>query len=149
MKDRAFKEASAETRYGFRNLVAWQKAQELVMSVIMISKQLPRDRATDVIVQQLLRSSMAISANIAEGHGRFSAGAYRNHLSIARGSTAETITWLDMLERGGYVTPAELQPVFTLCDEIMRLLSKHMIDLDKRTGTDRTLRDESVEYVIE
>lgn len=134
--------------YGFRNLVVWQRAQELVAAVLATVKTLPRDRATDVIAQQLIRSATAIAANIAEGHGRFSAGAYRNHLSIARGSTAETMSWIDTLERGSYINAETAQSMLSLCDEIMRLLSKHMIDLDRKTGTDRRLGEERAEYIV-
>jgi four helix bundle protein len=40
-----------------------------------------------------------VPANIAEGYGRYSDGANRNHLSIAGGSLFETQSWLDLLAR--------------------------------------------------
>jgi four helix bundle protein len=90
--------------YSFKNLVSWQKAQGLLLEILQVAKSLPNDRIASILVQQIVRSSSAIGANIAEGHGRYSAGAYRNHLSIARGSTTETISWLDVLRRAGYIS---------------------------------------------
>src|SRR3990172_217866 len=85
--------------YSFRNLAVWQRAQELTDDVLDVIAALPNDRATSVLSQQILRSASSVAANIAEGHGRYAAGAYRNHLSIARGSTTETIGWIDLLAR--------------------------------------------------
>lgn len=67
--------------------------------------------------------------------------AYRNHLSIARGSTTETMSWLDVLLKRGYISMERSTELLGLCDEIMRLLSARMIELDRQTRTVRTPRD--------
>lgn len=129
--------------------MSWQKAQSLLVEVLNIVKSMPNDRVSSILAQQIIRSSSAIGANIAEGHGRYSAGAYRNHLSIARGSTTETISWLDALKRGGYISAdAELR-LNGDCEDIMNLISAEMIQLDKATRTDRSLRDDREEYVVD
>src|SRR3990172_695137 len=91
--------------YSFRNLALWQRAQELALGVIKMTEALPRNQAAKTLARQIAASSSSIAANIAEGHGRYSVAAYRNHLSIARGSAAEIDSWLDLLRRAGYVTP--------------------------------------------
>ena len=132
--------------YGFKNLISWQKAQELTVHVLEIVRTMPRDRASDVLARQVIRSSSSIAATIAEGHGRFSAGAYRNHLSIARGSAMETMSWLDLMRRTGHITTEREQALLKICDDILNLISAKMIELDKQTGTSRTLREERGEY---
>jgi len=82
----------------------WTKAQEFASEIAEMVGTLPRDRVTDVLGNQLLRSATSIGANIAEGYGRYSQAAYRNHLSIARGSAVETESWLDLLQRRRYIT---------------------------------------------
>ncbi len=135
--------------YSFKNLLSWQKAQDLLLEILGAVKELPNDRVASILAQQVVRSASAIGANIAEGHGRYSSGAYRNHLSIARGSTTETISWLDVLRRAGYMsTEVEVRLAGT-CEEIMSLLSAKMIQLDKLTRTDRSLRDERAEYTFD
>ena len=127
----------------------WQRAQELSLLVFRISRALPGDRATAIIAQQVLRSATSIAANIAEGHGRFSAGAYRNHLSIARGSTAETISWVDLLSRAELITSEQDEQLLGLCAELMRMLSSKMKELDPSAGRSLTVRDEIAEWIVE
>ncbi|MEX0750287.1 MAG: four helix bundle protein [Dehalococcoidia bacterium] len=124
----------------------WEKAQLLTVEIIRFTKALPADRTTNVLVQQIVRSATAIAANIAEGHGRFAAGAYRNHLSIARGSVAETMSWLDTFRRLDLIDPHLEERIITLGDEVMRMISAKMIDLDKETGKARAFREERASY---
>jgi four helix bundle protein len=134
--------------YTFRRLAVWERAQQLSTSVFRLSRGLPNDRATSVLVQQLLRSSTSIAANIAEGHGRYSAGAYRNHLSIARGSTNETISWIDLLKRAGLISQDQERELLRLCAEVMRMLTSKMKQLDQQSGTPRMVREEPPEYAV-
>ena len=73
-------------------------------ALVSLVRDLPNDKAADSIGRQLIRSGTSIGANIAEGYGRFSQGAYRNHLSIARGSAFETESWIDLLVQSNYVS---------------------------------------------
>ncbi|TAK55153.1 MAG: four helix bundle protein [Dehalococcoidia bacterium] len=127
----------------------WQRAQELTNEVLDAIGMLPNDRASSVLSQQVLRSASSIAANIAEGHGRYAAGAYRNHLSIARGSTAETISWIDLLSRRRLLAEARTSSMLHKCAELMKMLTAKMIDLDKQTGTARGFHDERTEYDVE
>ena len=127
--------------YSFRNLASWMKAQALLLAVLDDVAAMPNNRITNILIGQIVRSSSSIGANVAEGHGRYAAGAYRNHLSIARGSTTETMSWLDVLLKRGYISTERSTELLGLCDEIMRLLSARMIELDRQTRTVRTPRD--------
>jgi four helix bundle protein len=132
--------------YTFRKLAVWQRAQELTDEILDFIAALPNTRAAGVLTQQIVKSSSSIAGNVAEGHGRFAAGAYRNHLSIARGSTTETISWLDLLRRRGWISREQESSALLKCAEIMRMLTAKMKDLDQQTGTSRAFRDGEVEY---
>jgi four helix bundle protein len=134
-------------RHSFRNLASWRKAQDLTDEVLSIVDGMPNTRVTGVLIQQIVKSSSSVAANICEGHGRFSAGAYRNHLSIARGSANETSGWLDILRRRGYITQAKQDELIDVCEEILSMVSAQMIQLDKQTGKLGAFRDERAEYV--
>src|SRR6478672_11670878 len=97
--------------YSHRNLIVWQRAQELARQIIM--------------------AASSIGANIAEGHGRYTLGAHGNHLSIAKGSAAETDSWLDSLRREGYLTAEEEAPLHQECMEIMTMLTSKILDLER------------------
>ncbi len=89
--------------YSFRNLDLWNRAQEHAARVIKLTLKLTRTVAGQEIGRQLVRSAGSVGANIAEGHGRYTLAAYRNHLSIAKGSASEVDSWLDLLRRIDYI----------------------------------------------
>jgi four helix bundle protein len=115
----------------FRSQVLWRKAQDFAESVAELVVALKHDRATDAIGNQLMRSAGSIAANVAEGYGRFSQAAYRNHLSIARGSTFESESWLDLLVRRGYVSRERGDTLISNCHEIGRMLTTRMRSLNE------------------
>jgi four helix bundle protein len=126
----------------FRSLTVWQKSKALAVDVIGLVKELPRDIGTDSLANQVIRSATSIPANIAEGYGRFADGAYRNHLSIARGSLFETQTWLDILVDSGYLPASKVRPILAQCDEVGRLLTALMnARPQRRLGDERSLYD--------
>ena len=94
-----------EEAYICRNLILWQKAQDLALAIVKLAGKLPNDRVAPTLARQVVRSASSVSANIAEGHGRYSLGAHRNHLSIAKGAVCETDSWVDLL-----VGPATWKP---------------------------------------
>ncbi len=137
---------ASRAKHSFRSLLSWQKAQALSDAVLDVVDGMPNTRAANVLAQQIVKSSTSIAANIAEGHGRFAAGAYRNHLSIARGSGNETISWLDLLARRGYISTDRRDELIDLAEEILSMISAQMIQLDRQTGNAKTFREEPTEY---
>jgi four helix bundle protein len=133
-------------RSDFRRMVLCQKAQSLAEDVIEAIATMPRDRASDVVAHQLLRTATSIAANIAEGYGRYSRASYRNHLSIARGSAFEVEPWLDLLQRRGYVGPETAHSLFSGCMEVQKLLTLRMKSLEKATAY--AVREEESEYEL-
>ena len=94
-------------RFTGRDSIVWQKAQDLAFEIIQVADALPRRTSAQVLSNQIIRASTSIGANIAEGHGRYMSGADANHLLIARGSPAETDSWLDMLRRMQLITASK------------------------------------------
>jgi four helix bundle protein len=121
-------------QYSFRNLVLWQKAQELALKVIRTVSKMPPDPAGQIILRQIVRSASSIGANIAEGHGRYTPGAHRNHLSIAKASAAETDSWLDLLRRGEFISIETEAHMHVACEEIIRMLTAKIIQMEKIEG---------------
>jgi four helix bundle protein len=139
----------AEYAHGFRSLIVWQKAQELALEVAQLAAALPKDTVGLVLGRQVMASAASIGANIAEGYGRYAAGAYRNHLSIARGSACETDGWLDLLRKSGYIDGQTESKLHDLCMEVVKLLTTRMIGLDKRRESAGHIREEPSLYQFE
>jgi four helix bundle protein len=117
--------------YNYRNLILWQRAQALALQVIQLVRKLPNDWATAIVARQIIASATSVGANIAEGHGRFTLGAHRNHLSIAKGSMAETDSWLDLLHRLGHLSEEMELTLHRECLWIMESLKSKILDLDR------------------
>jgi four helix bundle protein len=135
--------AADENRH-FRGLIHWQKGQDLASGILALVKELPKTRSYDVLGTQLLRSAGSISANIAEGYGRYSPAAYRNHLSIARGSLFETQSWLDLLLRDGAITRDTAAELDRQCEELARIITARMKALDAKRSS--YVREQLSEY---
>jgi four helix bundle protein len=133
--------------YSYRNLALWQKAQQLTLDIVKAVADLPRDKAAPIFAQQVIRSASSIAANIAEGHGRFTLAAHRNHLSIAKGSACETDSWIDLLRRAAYISEATEAHLHAACDELVRMLTAKIIDLERRErAAGKAVREEPALY---
>jgi four helix bundle protein len=118
--------------YNCRNLKVWQEAQQIAVEVFQLAERLPKTPAVTTVVRQLVASAGSVSANIAEGHGRFTFGAYKNHLSIAKGSACETDNWIDLLRRTGHVSPEVEQSLHSQIFALLALLTYKIRQLEAR-----------------
>ena len=132
----------------FTRLVLWQRSQQLAADIAAVVATLPRNKAADIIGSQVMRSAGSIPANIAEGYGRFSQAAYRNHLSIARGSAFETHSWIDLLHRSGFLDDAAKSRLTESCKDVGRLLTLRMKALSNGTKT-YAAREEGEGYRVD
>ncbi len=104
----------------YSELVAWQKAMDLVEEVYKITKSFPPDERFG-LTNQLCRASVSIPSNIAEGQSRASRDFVR-YLSIAQGSLAEVETQMLIAERLGYMNGSSLGKFQTLAADTGRLI---------------------------
>ena len=77
----------------YQELIGWQKSVDLVTEIYRLTHNFPKDEMYG-LTAQLRRSGSSVPANIAEGYGRDSKGAYVQHLRIAQGSLKEFETHL-------------------------------------------------------
>lgn len=75
------------------DLNVWQKARVLRNSIQTLCKTLPAEEKYK-LVDQIVRSSRSVTANISEGHGRFHFQENIQFCRIARGSLIETLDHL-------------------------------------------------------
>jgi len=86
----------------FRDLVAFQRATQLMVEVYQLTKTFPREE-TYGLSSQMRRAAISVMANVAEGKRRVTYGEWRQFLSTARGSLHELEAELIAAERLGYV----------------------------------------------
>lgn len=85
------------------------------------------------LTSQIRRAAASVPANIAEGYGRESTGAYVQHLRIAQGSLKELETHLILAERVEITRPELTEPLMTHCDVIGKMLRGLIRSLDGDT----------------
>jgi four helix bundle protein len=118
----------------YRVLVVWQEAMNLAEAAYRTTARFPREEAYG-LTAQLRRSAASEPANIAEGYGRDSKGAYVQHLRIAQGSLKEFETHLLLAERvelGDKVTLAPLLAKSEMIGKMLRSLIRSIENSDKR-----------------
>lgn len=115
---------------GFRNLIAWQLADDLAIEMLKTAKSLQGlDR---IMASQLIRAAMSTPANIAEGYARASGREYLHHLSIARGSLAETDYYIHFLNRSGLINSERNQEMSDLAIRVQGYLYALIRSLAKK-----------------
>jgi len=142
--------AGQRTSYNYRKLAIWRQAQNLALEVIELAGRLPKTGVAPVLARQLVASAASIGANIAEGHGRFSLAAYRNHLSIAKGSACEADSWLDLVRRAGYIDDQLEARLHGECLALIGSLTLKIRDLERRERGQReakALREDEEVYL--
>ena len=105
----------------FRNIKAWQYADDLAVLVYSKTKSFPREELYG-ITSQLRRASVSVATNIAEGANREHNKEYLNFLYIARGSMAETEYLLYLSRRLGYLQDDEYKKLEDLRKEAAKTL---------------------------
>ncbi len=106
----------------FRRSIMWQKAMTLSTSTYSATLRFPREEIFG-LTNQLRRASVSIPSNIAEGSGRITKGEFIQFLGIARGSTLEVQTQLELAARLGYGNGEELDAVQAISLEVLKLLN--------------------------
>ena len=106
----------------FRISIMWQKAMTLSTFTYSATRQFPKEEIFD-LTNQLRRASVSIPSNIAEGSGRITRAEFIQFLGIARGSTLEVQTQLELATRLGYGNKEELDAVQSISIEVLKLLN--------------------------
>lgn len=96
---------------------------DLAVECYKITRKFPKEELFGM-TSQIRRSAASIPANIAEGHGREHTREFLNHLSIGRGSLNELETHLQLCQRIGLLTEADLNPLLVLCGRIHQMLTR-------------------------
>lgn len=93
--------------YGYKNLLAWQAADELAALVHRLIVQFHQRYYK--LANQMLGSASSAKANIAEGYCRNSLGDYIRFCEIARGSLGELGSQIQDCERWGLIKEDDLK----------------------------------------
>jgi four helix bundle protein len=108
---------------GFKDLVVWQKAKDLAVTVYKISEDgaLSRDFS---LRDQIRRSAVSIASNLAEGDERNTDKEEIRFFHIAKGSLAELRTQVLIANEIGYLEPQVYEKIETECGILGKMIGR-------------------------
>ena len=115
---------------GFTELDCYKNGRILRKSISELAGKLPKDEKYELI-SQIKRSSRSITANIAEGYGRYTYSDTRHFFIISRGSVTETMEHLTTAFDENYITNDELIVELEKCEVIFKLINGFIAYLDR------------------
>lgn len=111
-----------KARRGHRDLLAWQKAMDLITAIYSVTQVFPRDELYG-LKSQLRRAAVSVPSNLAEGYSRNSKNELHHFIGQARGSLAEVETQIEIAMNLGYVDTETSSRLLSQIDEVGRLLT--------------------------
>jgi four helix bundle protein len=109
---------------------------DLVEKVYLATAQMPRDEIYG-LTSQVRRAAVSVPANIAEGYGRDSTGAYTQFLKITRGSLRELKTHLLIVKRLGLLGDPGVDDALVRAETIGKMLTSLVKAIDSRCDVRR------------
>ena len=108
--------------FGYRKLIAYQKAKDVVKRTYKLLKQFPAEERY-AMCDQLRRASVSVTSNIAEGVNRYSVKDKSHFIEMAYGSLMEVSSQFEIAEELGFISCDDRLSMDQLIEEVSRLLS--------------------------
>jgi four helix bundle protein len=116
----------------YRDLIAWQRAMDLVEGIYRVSRSFPKDEQYG-LTSQMRRAAVSVPSNIAEGQGRGSDAEMVRFLRIAHGSLRELETQILISERLRYNGSEQATKLMEMAAEVGRLINGLIRSKDDRS----------------
>jgi four helix bundle protein len=114
----------------YQDLRVWQEAMSLAERVYQLTRQFPKDELFG-LTAQMRRAAVSIPANIAEGYGRESKGAYQQFLRVAQGSVKELETHALIAQRVEILAEADATSLLSMTEVVGKMLRALIRSLDQ------------------
>ena len=114
-----------------RNLVAWQKAMDMVAEIYQVTDRFPKEEMFG-LTSQIRRAAVSVPSNIAEGAADRTTQQFSNFLSNAIGSLNEIDTQLELAHRLAYLEKSSYDNLRGMLDECLALAYGHRKSLKAR-----------------
>ncbi len=121
----------------FRKIMAWEKADDLVVLIYEASKAFPKEERYG-LTSQLRRAVVSVAANIAEGSGKQYLKEFRHFLYIARASLSEVEYYIHLSHRLGYLNGEKVGKLEEARQEAAKILQGLINAVEKQIKQGRT-----------
>lgn len=106
---------------GYKKLIVYQKAKELVLQIYEITEKYPSSEKYSLI-DQMRRSAVSVPANLIEGYSKENSAEFARFLTISIGSLAELEFYIELSVELKYLGKDQSEEVFNLILNTKRLL---------------------------
>jgi four helix bundle protein len=122
----------------FRKIVAWQKADMLVIdNYRATAASFPKEEKYG-LTSQMLSAAVSVAANIAEGSALRTSAGFRRFLYLSQGSLSEVEYYIYLAERLGYLDSESGSQLSVLRSEVGRTLRGLIAALDRQIANSRS-----------
>ena len=115
----------------FEDLKAWQLAKEFRKAIYQIGKSFQKSEQY-ALTSQIQRAAISITANIAEGHGRYYYQENIQFCRISRGSINEVLDHLYTALDEKYITQTVFDKLYNQGKEVEKVLNGYIGYLERQ-----------------
>jgi four helix bundle protein len=123
----------------FRNIIAWQKADDLVVAVYKVTQKYFPKEEMFALTRQVQRAAVSVAANIAEGSVKRTMVEFRSYLDHSIGSLSEVEYYIHLSQRLGYIDAQTAKSLFDLEAEAAKTLNGFIDAIDRQIAQGRKL----------
>ena len=100
-----------------------ERSFDFVVKVVELYKKLISDNKEFILSRQILRAGTSIGANVAEAQRGQSKPDFISKINIALKEAIETVYWLRLLNRTGYISDAQFKELNSDIEGIVSILT--------------------------
>ena len=115
----------------FRDLEVWKESRKFRMIIREVAKKFPKEEQF-ILTSQIVRSVSSVTANIAEGFGRYHHQENIQFCRIAKGSLTETLDHLTVALDENYITNEKFDELYIQYEKCIRLINGYINYLIKQ-----------------
>ena len=98
-------------------------------------------QSVSALCNQLLRAGTSIGANNAEACNAISKADFKSKSFIALKEARESLYWIDLLYRNGYLDDTQYNSIYTDCEELVKILVARCKKLNQETVSKEDEKD--------
>lgn len=108
-----------------------RKPGQKTSSILHLPSSIPLHlQAVSNLCNQLLRSGTSVGANNAEASSAISKADFKSKSYIALKEARESLYWIDLLHRNGYLDDKQHSSIYADCEELVKILVHRCKKLD-------------------
>ena len=123
LNDYLLEQAASRKSEGRSQKEYTRRGKTLTSSVLPHTSRVPVHlQSVATLANQLLRSGTSIGANNAEATNAISDTDYRSKSFIALKEARESLYWIQLLHRNGYIDDKQFESIYGDCEELLKIL---------------------------